>query len=70
MASTEPRCKVCGAFYAAHTAGPCRWCGRPLEHHTNGEQAECKAGKARMAAARRPDDRTDVDIAALAGASR
>lgn len=70
MPASEPRCKICGAFYSAHTAGPCRWCARPIEHHARGEQATCKAGKARMAAARLPADRTDVDVAALAGATR
>lgn len=66
----EPKCSICGAYYSAHTAGPCRWCGRPIEHHATGEQADCKAGKARMAAARRPEDRNDTDRAALTGAAR
>lgn len=57
----EPKCTVCGAFYSAHTAGPCPWCGLSIEHHglrgrsggtTEGQPADCKAGKARMARAR------------------
>lgn len=65
----EPKCTICGALYSAHIAGPCRWCGRPLEHHAPGDEASCNAAKARMAAARRPEDRSDVDQAALAGAA-
>lgn len=68
--ATEPKCKICGADYSAHTAGPCRWCGLPREHHDPGQEADCKAGKARMAAARRPEDRNDTDHAALAGVRR
>lgn len=74
----EPQCKICGALYSAHTAGACPWCGLLREHHqlpgggggkTEGTVEDCRAGKARMAAARRPEDRDDVDRAALAGAA-
>lgn len=62
------RCSVagCGLLYIDHKAGKCAFCGGPLEHHKPGEVDECKAGRARMAAARQaagsPLDKVDLFV--------
>ena len=60
-------CRTCGLAVSAHTRTLCRSCSAPIEHHTAEYAAECWAGRARMADAKRHagGHLNDVDIEAL-----
>lgn len=60
-------CTVCKRRVVDHQP-PCRFCGRPPEHHADGDLVAERAGRARMARARRlagqPLDTVDLEVLA------